>query len=350
MATMRAAVVHRHGGPEAIEVREVPMPVPAAGEVRVKVAAAALNRADLGLLRGHVGPGLRPKRLPLTPGVDMAGTIDVLGAGVDHATWSPGTRVVVYPGLFCGRCEACAAGEESMCVRYQILGEERDGGLAEFATVPAQNLLRVPDHVPLETAAAAPATFTTAWRMLVTCGGVRMGDVVLVVGLGSGVATAAVALARRAGARVLGTTRSERKAHLARQHGVEHVHVGYDEPFDAWVLANTEGRGVDLVLDSVGAATWRASIRSLRSGGALVVCGATSGDDPSFSIRELYQRHRRILGAPLGNRRDFGRAMGVIFDGGAVPVIDARFPLADVQGAFERLASGDQFGKVIVVC
>ena len=236
-----------------------------------------------------------------------------------------------------------------MCVTYQILGEERDGGLAEFVTVPVANLLGVPDDVCLEVAAAAPATFTTAWRMLVTCGGVRMGDAVLVVGLGSGVGTAAVALARRAGARVLGTTRSARKAELARQQGVEDVHVGYDDPFDAWVLARTEGRGVDLVLDSVGAATWRASIRSLRSGGALVVCGATSGDDPSFSVRELYQRHRRILGAPLGNRRDFRRAMGAVFTGGVAPVIDTRYGLADVGRAFERLASGEQYGKVLVV-
>jgi len=347
--TMLAAVVVRHGGPEALELREVPVPEPGPGEVRLRVGAAALNRADLGLLRGLSGPGLRPKRLPMVPGVDVAGTVDARGAGVPAAAWPDGTPAVAYPGLFCGVCEGCAAGEESMCDHYQILGEERDGGFAEYVVVPARNLLQVPVHVPLTVAAAAPAAFGTAWRMLVTCGGLTMGQTLLVVGVGSGVSTAAVALARHAGARVLATTRVEAKAELARRMGVEAVRVGYEEPFDAWALERTGGRGVDLVADSVGAATWCASIRSLRWGGALVVCGASSGDDPSFSIRELYQRHRRILGAPLGNRRDFQRALSVVFAGGAAPVIDSVHPLGRIHDAFERLASGAQFGKIVVV-
>jgi NADPH2:quinone reductase len=345
--TMRAAVIDHDGDAARLAVRDWPIPEPAAGEVRLRVRAAALNRADLAVLRGLTGPGLRPRRLPLVPGVDLAGELEAVGS--DAGGWRPGDRVVAYPGVFCGICPSCRSGEESMCDHYQILGEERDGGFAQYATVPARNLLRVPDDVPFDVAAAAPATFTTAWRMLLGVGGMRPGDTVLIVGVGSGVSVAAIAIARRLGARVLGTTRVAAKADRARALGVDAVRVGYDEPFDAWVRQETGGRGVDLVVDSVGAATWRQSIRSLAMGGALAVCGATSGDVPEISIRELYQNHRRILGAPLGNLREFTRVMGLIFAGELAPTIDRRFPLEDVGEALARLADQDQFGKIVLL-
>ena len=348
MSTMMAAVVERHGGVEQVTVRPWPIPQPGPGQVRVRVRAAALNRADLGLLRGLSGPGLRPKRLPMVPGVDFAGEVDALGDEPHATAWRTGDRVVAYPGVFCGRCRFCQAGEESMCTNYQIIGEEMDGGFAEYVVVSTENLERVPDDVPFEIAAAAPVAFTTAWRMLITCARLTPGDTVLIVGIGSGVSTAAIALARRVGARVLGTTRLEAKAAVARALGVEAVRVGYDTPFDEWAIESTNGEGVDVVVDSVGAATWRASIRSLRSGGALAICGATSGDDPSFSIREIYQRHRRVLGAPLGNRRDFRRAMGLVFSGEVEPVIDRRYPLAQIRDALARLEAHEQVGKVVV--
>jgi NADPH2:quinone reductase len=348
-STMRAAVAEMAGDAPALSVRDRPVPEPAGDEVRVRVRAAALNRADLGVLRNLSGPGLRPRRLPLVPGVDLAGDVDEVGEEARRDGWRAGDRVVAYPGVFCGRCAACRRGEESMCERYQILGEERDGGFAEYATVPARNLLRVPEAVPFETAAAAPATFTTAWRMLLGVGGLRPGDTVLVVGVGSGVSTAAIALARRMGARVLGTTRSDAKAARARELGVDDVQVGYERPFDAWARERTGGRGVDLVADSVGAATWRQSINALAMGGALVVCGASSGDLPEISIRELYQNHRRILGAPLGNLREFRRAMGLVFAGELAPTIDARYPLERIGEAVGRLADQDQFGKILVL-
>ncbi len=348
MSTMMAAVVERHGGVEQVTVKPWPIPQPGPGQVRVRVRAAALNRADLGLLRGLSGPGLRPKRLPMVPGVDFAGEVDALGDEPHATAWRTGDRVVAYPGVFCGRCRFCQAGEESMCVSYQIIGEEMDGGFAEYVVVSTENLERVPDDVSFEIAAAAPVAFTTAWRMLITCARLTPGDTVLIVGIGSGVSTAAIALARRVGARVLGTTRLEAKAAVARALGVEAVRVGYDTPFDEWAIESTNGEGVDVVVDSVGAATWRASIRSLRSGGALAICGATSGDDPSFSIREIYQRHRRVLGAPLGNRRDFRRAMGLVFAGEVEPVIDRRYPLAQIRDALARLEAHEQVGKVVV--
>jgi len=346
---MQAAVLCEHGDIDALRVMSWPVPTATVGEVRVRVRAAALNRADLSIIRGLSGPGIRPKHLPLIPGVDLAGEIDALGKGVDTAQWAVGDRVVAYPGVFCGTCRACERGEESMCERYQIIGEERHGGFAEYTVVPASNLARVPDGVPFDVAAAAPATFTTAWRMLVTCARLTPGDTVLVVGVGSGVSTAAIAIARRVGATVLGTTSVPAKADAARALGASAVISGYDEPFDDWVMEQTNHRGVDVVIDSVGAATWRSSIRSLTPGGALVVCGATSGDEPSISIRELYQHHRRILGAPLGNRREFRRVMRLVFDGELVPVIDRRYPLTAIGEALERLANREQFGKVVVL-
>lgn len=235
-----------------------------------------------------------------------------------------------------------------MCEHYQILGEEVNGGFAEYTVVPMQNLKRMPDDFPFDVAAAAPVAFTTAWRMLMNRGGMLPGDRVLVVGVGSGVSTAAIALARRFGARIFGTTRETSKAERALALGVEAMHVGYDEPFDDWVLERTNGEGVDIVVDSVGAATWRQSIRSLATGGKLVICGATSGDNPDISIREVYQRHRQILGAPCGNLREFHRVMDLVFSGEVTPVIDRTFPLARIQDAMRHLQGQEQFGKIIV--
>ena len=345
---MKAAFVERHGGPEVVQIALRPIPDPAPGEVRLRVRAAALNRADLGLMRGMKGPGLRPTRLPLIPGIDMAGEIDAVGAGVSEELWPLGLRVVAYPGVYCGTCRACLIGEESMCDHYEILGEERDGGLAEYAVLPAANLERIPDGIPWTGAAAIPVAFGTAWRMLITAAAARPGGTLLVVGIGSGVSTALVGLARRFGIRVLATTRSEAKAALARSIGVDAIRVGYETSFDDWVMEQSDGVGVDVVADSVGAATWRMSIRSLKRGGSMVVCGASSGDDPSFSIRELYQHHRRILGAPLGNRQDFRDAVRTVFREGIAPVIDSVTPLTEVRSAFERLSRGEQFGKLVV--
>jgi NADPH:quinone reductase-like Zn-dependent oxidoreductase len=346
---MTAAVVEAHGDIEQVQLKSWPVPVPARDEVLVRVRAAALNRADLAIVRGLSGPGLRPIHLPLVPGVDLAGDVVLVGADAAALGWREGDRVVAYPGVFCGRCDWCRQGEETMCDHYQIIGEERDGGFAEYATVPAANLKRVPPHVDLDTAAACPATFTTAWRMLVNRGALTPGDTVLVVGVGSGVSTAAIAIARRVGARVLGTTREEAKVAPALALGAEAVLAGYERPFDEWVRERTDGRGVDVVVDSVGALTWRSSIRSLAKGGKLVICGATSGDNPDFSIRELYQQHRQVLGAPCGNLREFHRVMDLVFAGELAPVIDRRYGLAQVRDAFTRLSSQDQFGKVVVV-
>jgi NADPH:quinone reductase-like Zn-dependent oxidoreductase len=340
---VRAYVIR---GPGAAALEDVEVPEPGLGEVRLRVSAVALNHLDLFVRQGLEGPGIRPIRLPHVSGGDVAGRVDALGAGVEG--WREGERVVVYPGLGCGCCHSCHAGEISMCPRYGVLGEQRWGGLAEYTVVPAANLARLPESVSDTDAAAIPAAYTTARRML-RAGGCRLGFRVLVIGAGGGVATAALVLARAAGADVYVASghdwKLERALELGAVAGFDHTTGAIDE----WAWDATGGRGVDLVVDSVGAATWRQSIRSLTAGGTVAVCGATSGDRPDISIRELYQRHGRIVGAPLGGRPDFDAVLDLVFAGKVAPVVDSTYAFSDVEAALEHLESGAQFGKVVVL-
>jgi NADPH:quinone reductase-like Zn-dependent oxidoreductase len=341
---MRAYVVR---GPRQAALEDAPVPDPAPGEVRLRVAAVGLNHMDLFVREGLEGPGIRPVTLPHVTGGDVAGRVDAVGAGVEG--WSEGDRVTLYPGLSCGHCRHCHAGEVSMCARYGVFGEQRWGGLAEYTTVPAGNLHRIPDTLADAAAAAAPAAYTTALRML-RAAGCRLGTRVLVIGAGGGVATGALLLAQAAGARVYVTSghdwKIDRALGLGAVAGFNHSGGGIDE----WAWEATGGAGIDLVIDSVGAATWRQSIRSLAPGGAVACCGATSGDRPDISIRELYQRHGRIVGAPLGGRPDFDDLMELVSDGTIEPVVDSTYGLDRVEEAFARLDSGEQFGKVVVDC
>jgi NADPH:quinone reductase-like Zn-dependent oxidoreductase len=341
---VRAYVVR---GADEAALEDVEAPEPAPGEVRLRVSAVGLNHMDLFVRAGVEGPGIRPVELPHVSGGDVAGRVDASGDGVEG--WSEGDRVVLYPGLSCGRCRYCHAGEASMCGNYGVFGEQRWGGLAEYTTVPAANLCRIPDTLDDAAAAAAPAAYTTAWRML-QAAGCGIGTRILVIGAGGGVATGALLLAHAAGATVYVTSGHDWKLERARELGAvagfNHSAGGIDE----WAWEVTGGAGIDVVIDSVGAATWRQSIRSLAPGGAVAICGATSGDTPDISIRELYQRHGRIVGAPLGGRPDFDRLMELICAGTIAPVVDRTFPLAEVEDAFARLESGQQFGKVVVNC
>jgi NADPH:quinone reductase-like Zn-dependent oxidoreductase len=340
---MKAYVVEADGG---AALREVPTPEPGPGEVRLRVGAVALNHLDLFVRQRLQGPGLRPHRYPHVSGCDVAGVVTDVGPGVTE--FAPGDPVVVYPGLGCGRCAFCHRGEVSMCPAYRIWGEQTWGGLAEYAVAPAANLLRLPAGFPLRTAAAAPVAFTTAWRLLFSAGGLRAGESVLIVGVGGGVASAALVLARLAGARIYATSGEDWKVERALALGATAAVNHRRRPFDAWVREVTDGSGVDLVVDSVGAATWRASIRSLAPGGRLCVCGATGGDTPDISIREFYQAHRRIIGAPLGGRPDFDAAMALVLRGAVTPVIHAVYPLEEVEAALAELESARQFGKIVL--
>jgi len=345
-ATMHAVVIHRHGGPEVLSYEEVPRPAPGPGEALIRVRATALNRLDLWARSGPPGPVFPWKEpaFPIVSGSDCAGEVAAVGPGVGGV--QPGERVVLYPSLSCGACDDCRAGEQTQCPDYRIFGEHTPGAMAEYAVAPAGNLLPLPGHVPFAQAAAMPVAYTTAWRMLATAAGLRAGESVLVLGVGGGVGSAALVLARRIGATVYAAASTPRRREQAAAHGAAAA-TDSRAPFSGWVLERTGGRGVDVVVDPIGA-TWPESIRSLARGGRLVVCGATGGNRPEFDIRELYQRHRRILGAPMGNWTDFTRVMRLAFAGEIAPIVDSVFPLAEAAAAHRRAESGESFGKVVL--
>lgn len=348
---MKAVVIRRHGGPEVLNLEDVPVPAPGADEVLIRVHACALNNMDIWARSGP--PGGRPvfpwreRAFPMTTGGDVAGEVEVVGADVDG--WTSGDRVVVNPILSCGKCEFCMAGEQTMCLSYKIFGEHTPGGLAEYVVAPASNLLRVPENLALEKA-AVPAAYCTAWRMMITAGGLRAGEDVLVVGASGGVGTAALLIAKMAGARrifaVIGGDEKARKAAAAGAIPIDHRKY---PNFSEEVLAATDGAGVHLAADPVGAPTWAQTIRSLRRAGRMTICGASGGERPDFDIREVYQRHRRIIGAPMGNVSDLRAVMSAIFTGAIDPIIHAVLPLARIAEAHRIMEAREHFGKVVLV-
>jgi NADPH2:quinone reductase len=350
-ATMRAVVIHRHGGPEVLSLEDVPIPVPDAGEVRIRVRACALNNMDIWARTGP--PGGRPvfpwpeRRVPFTTGGDVAGEVDAVGADTDG--WVPGDRVVINPILSCGECEFCLAGEQTMCFSYKIFGEHTPGGLAEYTVAPARNLMRIPDGIPFERA-AVPAAYCTAWRMLVTAGGLRAGEDVLVVGASGGVGTAAMLIARMAGARrVFAVVGGPEKAAKASALGATPIDHRKHPAWSELVLEATDGAGVHLAADPVGAPTWVQTIRSLRRAGRMTICGASGGERPDLDIREVYQRHRRIIGAPMGNVCDLRAVMSAIFSGAIEPILHAVLPLTEIREAHRTMEAREHFGKITLI-
>lgn len=340
---MRAAHIVRGGSPkDAIEVVEIDEPVPGPGEVRVRVEACALNRLDVFARIGHPGDD---GRFPKQSGGDIAGVVDALGEGVSG--WNAGDSVVVYPGVTCNDCEFCLNGEHTMCADYQIIGEQLPGGLAEYVVVPASVLDPLPEPLDFVTGAAWPVAFTTAWRMLVTAGGLRPAESALILGASGGVGHAALQIANRLGATTYATTSSPEKAEIASTWAdevIDYTQVDFAER----VRNLTDGRGVDLVADHVGQKTWQTSIDSLAMNGRMVICGATSGASPGIDIRSVYQHHRKIIGAPMGNRQDFRDVGRLIAHGELTPRIDRVLPLAQLADGHEALENREVFGKVVI--
>jgi len=343
--TMLAAVVRRRGGPEVISVERVPIPTIRAGQALVRVRASALNRVDIWDRTGPPQPIFpwTEREYPHISGNDAVG--EVASLADDTGTVAVGDRVAVYIGLSCGRCEYCIRGEQTMCLEYRIFGEHTQGAFAQYVAVPVANLERIPDGLDFRAAATASA-FTTAWRLVVTAGRVEPGMTVLVLAAGGGVGSAAMQVALRAGATVFASASTEEKRRKAIAHGAVGA-TDHTNPFSGWVLEQTNGRGVDVVVDSLGS-TWPESIRSLARGGRLVVCGATLDNRPSFDIRELYQRHRSICGAPLGNRREFNHVLRMLGDRSLTPIVDSEFPLARIRDAHRRAETREAFGRIIV--
>lgn len=345
---MNAVRFHEHGGPGVLRFEEAPDPVAAPGRAVVRVRACALNHLDLWERRG-----LDRLRLPLPhiSGSDIAGEVVDAGPPTEvragGAAVRRGERVMLQPGLRCGRCAACLDGRDNQCVEYDVLGLRSDGGYAELVSVPIENLIPIPAHVDFITAAAFPLSFLTAWHMLLTRGGLRAGDVVLVLAGGSGVGQAAIQLARHFGARVFATA-APAKAARTRALGAEHVFDHYVGDFSREIRALTGGRGADIVIEHVGEATWDRSVRALATGGRLVTCGATTGHAAGVDLRHLFARQLSLLGSYMGRFSELMSAVPLLFDGHITPVIDEVFPLARAADAQRRLEDKEQFGKIVL--
>ncbi len=343
--TMRALLLDRHGGPDAQRIGDIATPRPGPGEALLRVEASALNRLDLWVRAGWPGLSLE---MPHVGGSDIAGTVVARGDGVDAAL--VGRRVVVYPDLSCGRCAWCRGGDVTLCPEHRIIGEHAPGGFAEFAVVPATNLLAVPDGFPAVDAAAAALVFLTAWRMLVTRARLRAGETVLVVGSGGGVNSAAIQIARLAGAsRVFVAAGGPQKAERARAIGATDVVDYRTAPFDKEVHRLTARRGVDVVVDNVGKATWERSLRAATRGGRVVTVGGTTGYDPPAFLNQVFWKQLDVIGSTMGTRAEFETVMTLLFAGRLRAVVDRVLPLADGVEAMRALEAGENFGKIVLV-
>lgn len=347
---MRALVIRGHGDASQLAVADVPAPVVSRpSDVLVALRAATLNHLDLWTLRGLPGLALT---FPHILGADGAGVVADVGSDVRSVR--PGDRVMLNPGISCYRCADCARGEHSLCESYGLLGEHLPGTFAEYVVVPEQNLGRVPVSVGGEMAvswaeaAAFPLVTLTAWRMLVTRAAVRPGETVLIWGVGGGVSLAALRIAKLCGARVIVTSSSEAKLAAARSLGADVAidHVTRDVVSD--VRALTGKRGVDVIVENVGAATWERSLRMLGRRGRLVTCGATTGPRVEVDVRRLFWYQWSILGSTMGSAEEFRQVVTLLGQGHLRPVIDSSFPLERGADALERLGRAEQFGKIVL--
>ncbi len=340
---MKAIAMRAHGGPEVLRLETLPELAAAPGRAVVRVRAVALNHLDLWVRRGW--PGLRLS-WPHVPGSDVAGVVEAVGPGVEGA--KAGDEVVLNPGVSCGRCRECLSGADSLCRSYAILGENVSGGYAEQVSVPAQNLLPKPRNLGFEEAACIPLVFLTAWHALVARARLRAGETILVHAGGSGVGSAAIQIAKLLGARVVTTAGTDAKCEKALALGADHA-VNYERgDFQAAVKRLTERRGVDVVLEHVGKATWERSLLSVASGGRVVTVGATTGYDPPTDLRHVFFRQISILGSTMGSKSELFDVLRLVEEGRLRPVLDRVLPLEDAVPAQQLLSDRVTFGKVVL--
>jgi NADPH:quinone reductase-like Zn-dependent oxidoreductase len=341
---MKALTLVNTGGIEHLKVQELPQPaVQSPTDVLVQVQAAGLNRLDIFVAEGLPGSKLA---FPHVVGSDAAGVVREVGTAVSQAR--PGDRVMINPTLSCGACPACAAEEESLCSKLRVIGEHCGGTVAEYIVVPAQNLAAVPPDMPWPKAAAFSLATLTAWRMLTNRARLRPDETVLIWGIGGGVAQAALQIARLIGARTIVTSSSDEKLEIGRRLGADIVLNHSRSDVRAEARQDTEGQGVDVVVDSVGERTWTDSLRALRRGGRFVTCGATTGPMVSMDLRRLFWHQWSILGSTLGSRREYAEIVEHAGRGRLWPVIDRVVPLHEAPAAYNRLQAGDQAGKLVI--
>lgn len=341
---MNAVVIHEHGGLECARVEQIPHPQAAENEVVLEVRAAALNHLDVWVRKGRTGLSLS---FPHVLGSDAAGVVKEIGAGVRGL--KPGDEVILNPGLSCGSCEFCNRGEQSECLTFGIVGMTRAGTFAEEVAVPAANLYPKPPHLSFEEAAALPLSHVTAWRMLMTRAKVQPGETVLIHGIGGGVSLAALQLAKLANAQVIVTSSSDEKLARARELRADDVinYRGVPDVASA-VREITSGRGVDVVVDTVGAATWAIDLAAARPGGRIVLCGVTTGATAETDLRKLYWNQLTIMGSTVGSHEDFRLMLRAVSIARLKPVIDSVYPLDSFAEAMARMESGEQFGKIVL--
>jgi NADPH:quinone reductase-like Zn-dependent oxidoreductase len=315
---VKAVRIHEDGGPEVLRYEDAPDPEPGPDDVLVELRAASLNRLDLWVRRG----------LPSVPKPRILGAD---GAGVDES----GRRVVINPGIEHGD-------------RITVIGEHTDGTHAELIAVPASNVYPIPDDLSFEQAAAFPLVFETVYRMLVTRAGIQEGEWVLVWGVGSGIGSAALVIARALGAHVIATSSSDAKLELARGLGAEAVVNHSTGDVVEAVKEATGGPGADVVVEHVGEATWQTSLRAVRPHGRIAVCGATTGPNPKASLHRVWWKQLTILGSTMGTKADFEGVYELVASGRAKPVVDSVFPLAEARAAHERMETGEHFGKIVL--
>ena len=341
---MKGFRVARHGGPDALEWGEWADPVPGPGKVTVRVRACALNHLDLWLRNGV--PGHRFP-LPLVPGSEVAGDVATTGAGVDDLP--AGTPCLLSSGVSCGVCARCLAGLDHLCPKYGLLGEHRDGGYAEYVTVPRRNVLPIPKGLSYVEAAAIPLGFLTAWHMLVARAALAANEDILLHAAGSGVTSAGIQIARLLGARrILVTAGTEAKLARASELGATHGILYNQGDFVRAAREATQGEGVDVVFDHVGGETFERSLRLLKRGGRMVLCGATSGAEARINLRALFFKQLSILGSTMGSLAELHSLLPYFETGALRPVVDRTFTLAEAPAAQEYLAQRGAFGKIVL--
>ncbi len=339
---MKAVRFYQQGPPEVLQYGEAPDPDLGPNDVRVRVRACSVNHLDI-----WVRTVTANVSLPHIPGADAAGEVLDVGAGVTSV--APGQRVVIYPGLYDGTCRYCLAGEQSTCEHFGIVGRQTDGTYAEIVAVPAANVVPISGTLSWEAAAALPLAFVTAWHLLITRARLRAGETALIVGASGGLGTAAVQIAKAAGATVIATAGTEEKMGRLIELGANAVIVYTQQDIADAARHLTEGRGVEVAMESVGPATFEKSVRSLARGGRLAICGATSGAAASFDIRYLYERQLSIIGSMLGTPVELEQVLHLAEQGVLAPVIDQVLPLSEAAEAHRRLEAGEVFGKIVLV-
>jgi NADPH:quinone reductase-like Zn-dependent oxidoreductase len=341
---MRAAVIYEHGGPEQVKVDDVPEPTFNEDEVLVKVCSAGLNHLDIWIRKGRTNSNLSK---PYILGSDAAGIAHAVGKKVNNV--NIGDEVVINPGLSCGSCENCKRGQQSECVTFGLVGLSRPGTFAEMVAVPAKNVLPKPKHLSFDEAGALMLSSVTAWQMLMTRAQLEKGQKVLIHGIGGGVALCALQFAKLAGAEVIVTSSSDEKLERSVRIGADHT-INYKKFSDVArsVKDITSGLGVDVVIDTVGAATWPIDFSAARKGGKIVLCGVTTGAEATTNLRTLYWNQLTIMGSTMGSDEDCRQMLEAVEKAKLKPVIDSVLPLENAREAMEKMETGKQFGKIVL--